>query len=172
MIGVCRADSGLGGYGAIILYGKVEREISDRIEHTTCNRMVLHAAIEVLSCISPEEGHLEMIAVNDYLNQCLSPKKREQVMHGGWQNVPNRDLLTELYKVAGPHRVACRRPDPQSEGQYMDKAGELARECFQEDNNLVMAPVYENRQSRSIPMVTFYPIRQRDAEDDFEFSEN
>ena len=43
--GACKGNPGPGGWGAIIVYGSVERELSGGEERTTNNRMELSGAI-------------------------------------------------------------------------------------------------------------------------------
>ena len=43
--GACRGNPGPGGWGAILRYGDVEKELSGAATHTTNNRMELMAAI-------------------------------------------------------------------------------------------------------------------------------
>ena len=47
--GACSGNPGPGGWGAILKYGEVEKELSGGEELTTNNRMELTAAIKALS---------------------------------------------------------------------------------------------------------------------------
>ena len=47
--GACRGNPGRGGWGAILVYGVYEKELSGGDSETTNNRMELTAAIEGLS---------------------------------------------------------------------------------------------------------------------------
>ena len=49
--GACRGNPGRGGWGAILVYGKYEKEMSGGERETTNNRMELTAAIEGLSAL-------------------------------------------------------------------------------------------------------------------------
>ena len=49
--GACRGNPGKGGYGAILVYGKYEKEISGGERETTNNRMELMAAIAALRAL-------------------------------------------------------------------------------------------------------------------------
>ncbi|HVY03237.1 MAG TPA: RNase H family protein, partial [Caulobacterales bacterium] len=46
--GACSGNPGPGGWGAVLVYGEVEKEISGAEAATTNNRMELTAAIEAL----------------------------------------------------------------------------------------------------------------------------
>lgn len=49
--GACRGNPGKGGWGAILVYGNTERELSGGEASTTNNRMELTAAIMALSAL-------------------------------------------------------------------------------------------------------------------------
>ena len=49
--GACRGNPGRGGWGAILVYGKYEKEMSGGEAETTNNRMELTAAIEGLRAL-------------------------------------------------------------------------------------------------------------------------
>lgn len=49
--GACKGNPGIGGWGAVLRFGAVERELSGAEAHTTNNRMELTAAIEALNAL-------------------------------------------------------------------------------------------------------------------------
>ena len=49
--GACRGNPGKGGWGAILIYGTREKEMSGGEPNTTNNRMELMGAIEALSIL-------------------------------------------------------------------------------------------------------------------------
>ena len=53
--GACRGNPGKGGWGAILVYGKHEKEMSGGEKETTNNRMELTAAIKALEAVIPED---------------------------------------------------------------------------------------------------------------------
>ena len=54
--GSCRGNPGPGGWGALIKFGQMEKEIFGGVAHTTNNRMELQAVIETLELI--EQGNV------------------------------------------------------------------------------------------------------------------
>ena len=50
--GACKGNPGPGGWGALLRYGEVERELFGGEPDTTNNRMELQAAIEALKALS------------------------------------------------------------------------------------------------------------------------
>jgi len=49
--GACSGNPGAGGWGALLRYGSIERELSGGAEQTTNNRMELTAVIEALKAL-------------------------------------------------------------------------------------------------------------------------
>ena len=49
--GACSGNPGPGGWGAVLVYGERERELSGGEAHTTNNRMELTAAIRALEAL-------------------------------------------------------------------------------------------------------------------------
>ncbi len=52
--GACSGNPGNGGWGAILRYGKIEKELSGGEKNTTNNRMELTAVIEALKALKKE----------------------------------------------------------------------------------------------------------------------
>ncbi len=50
--GACSGNPGPGGWGAVLIYNGIEKEISGGEPHTTNNRMELTAAIQALSALN------------------------------------------------------------------------------------------------------------------------
>ena len=64
--GACRGNPGKGGYGAILVYGRYEKEISGGERETTNNRMELMAAIAGLTALK-EPCKVKLYSDSKYL---------------------------------------------------------------------------------------------------------
>lgn len=64
--GACRGNPGRGGWGAVLVYGKYEREMSGGEPETTNNRMELTAAIEGLRALK-EPCRVTLYSDSQYL---------------------------------------------------------------------------------------------------------
>ena len=49
--GACSGNPGVGGWGAVLIYGEAKKEISGAEKMTTNNRMELTGVIRALSCL-------------------------------------------------------------------------------------------------------------------------
>ncbi|UCC13312.1 MAG: ribonuclease HI [Gammaproteobacteria bacterium] len=107
--GACRGNPGPGGWGAVLRYGKHERELCGGEIQTTNNRMELTAAIEGLRALS-RPCRVELYTDSQYLRlgitEWMSNWKRR-----GWKNaakkpVKNKDLWQSLDDEAARHEVS------------------------------------------------------------------
>ena len=106
--GACRGNPGKGGYGAILVYGKYEKEISGGERETTNNRMELRAAIEGLSALK-EPCKVKLYSDSKYLvdayNQGWVYSWRESGWRRGKDELKNPDLWERLFSLTEMHEV-------------------------------------------------------------------
>lgn len=106
--GACLGNPGPGGWGALLRYGTVEKELSGGVTLTTNNRMEMTAAIRGLQALTrPCRVTLvtDSIYVKDGVEKYLAVWKRN-----GWKNaskkpVKNQDLWQELDTAMQPHKI-------------------------------------------------------------------
>ena len=93
--GACSGNPGPGGWGAILKYGEVEKELSGGEELTTNNRMELTAAIKALSALK-EPCIVDLYSDSKYL---IGSKDAYELNGKGEAivNAPNK-----RYKVQSP----------------------------------------------------------------------
>lgn len=106
--GACSGNPGPGGWGALIRYGRQEKELSGGENHTTNNRMELTAAIMALTSLTRPCRvvlHTDSQYVMKGATEWLAGWKRR-----GWKNsmgkpVENRDLWEDLDAAMRPHKI-------------------------------------------------------------------
>ncbi len=106
--GACRGNPGPGGWGALLRYGGVERELYGGERNTTNNRMELRAAIEALRALKePCEVALttDSVYVRNGITSWLANWKRKGWKTAGRQPVKNVDLWQALDEQNQRHRV-------------------------------------------------------------------
>jgi ribonuclease HI len=106
--GACRGNPGPGGWGALLRYGDVERELYGGEAGTTNNRMELRAAIEALRALKePCEVVLttDSVYLRNGITQWLSDWKRRGWKTAGKKPVKNIDLWQALDEENARHRV-------------------------------------------------------------------
>lgn len=106
--GACKGNPGPGGWGALLIYGEVEKELSGYDATTTNNRMELMAAIMALESLKRPTA-LDLYTDSQYVkNGITSWIKGWQ--KNGWKNaqkkpVANADLWQRLLAATAPHDI-------------------------------------------------------------------
>lgn len=107
--GACRGNPGKGGYGAILVYGKYEKEICGGERETTNNRMELMAAIAGLEALK-EPCKVKLYSDSKYLvdayNQGWVYSWRESGWRRGKDELKNPDLWDRLFALTEKHEVS------------------------------------------------------------------
>ncbi len=106
--GGCAPNPGPGGWGAILRYGRHQKEIYGGEPITTNNRMEIMAAIQALESLTrPSRVHVytDSVYLRRGITEWLAGWKRN-----GWQTrekkpVKNADLWTRLDSATKPHDV-------------------------------------------------------------------
>ena len=96
--GACRGNPGRGGWGAILVYGDKEKELSGGEPMTTNNRMELMAAIEGLAALRvPCE--VTLTSDSKYLVDAINKGWLESWKKNGWKKADKSAVLNvELWK--------------------------------------------------------------------------
>lgn len=107
--GACRGNPGRGGYGAILVYGKFEKEISGGEPMTTNNRMELMAAIVGLEALR-EPCKVTLYSDSKYLVDAYNEGWVFSWHKAGWkrgkEELKNPDLWERLFALTGQHEVS------------------------------------------------------------------
>lgn len=105
--GACSGNPGPGGWGALLMYGKHEKEISGGEFNTTNNRMELTAAIEALNNLSRPcrvNLHTDSTYVRDGITKWIHGWKTK-----GWKTAAKKPVKNaELWKALD---AACQHHD-------------------------------------------------------------
>ena len=107
--GACRGNPGRGGYGAILVYGSYEKEISGGEPMTTNNRMELLGAIEGLSALK-EPCEVTLTSDSKYLVDAFTLGwvdgwVASDFRRGKRDEVKNPDLWERLIELTKIHKV-------------------------------------------------------------------
>ncbi len=106
--GACRGNPGRGGWGAILVYGKYEKELSGGERETTNNRMELMAAISGLEALR-EPCEVTLYSDSKYLVDAYTQgwvyTWREHGWKRGKEALKNPDLWDRLFGLTETHKV-------------------------------------------------------------------
>lgn len=108
--GACRGNPGPGGWGAILEYKGIERELSGGENPTTNNRMELTAAIMGLKALN-EPCEVVLTSDSKYLVDGIEKGWAKSWKNKGWKKSDgkpalNPDLWDELLKLFDVHKVS------------------------------------------------------------------
>lgn len=128
--GACSGNPGDGGWGAILIYGKREKELSGFEEDTTNNRMELKAAIKALQLLK-EPCEVELYSDSAYLVNGFLMNWVENWKKNGWKTsskgtVKNVELWKELDRLGGIHKIKWIKVKGHSDNEYNNRCDKLA----------------------------------------------
>lgn len=106
--GACSGNPGPGGWGAVLRYGNVERELSGGEAATTNNRMEMMAAIAALEALTrPSDVRLttDSIYLRDGITKWIHGWKRNGWRTADRKPVKNIDLWQRLEEALKHHHV-------------------------------------------------------------------
>ena len=134
--GACLGNPGPGGWGALLRWREVERELSGGEPDTTNNRMELMAAIAALEALR-EPCDVILTTDSQYVRQGILDWLANWIRRGwktaGGDPVKNRDLWERLQAAAAPHAVDWRwvkGHNGHPENERVDKLARIAAEKF------------------------------------------
>ena len=90
--GACSGNPGPGGYGAILVFGGREKELSGGEKETTNNRMELMAAIVGLEALK-EPCRVVLTSDSRYLVDAVEKKWLENWIKRGWKKADGKPAL-------------------------------------------------------------------------------
>jgi len=133
--GACKGNPGPGGWGALLKYGKNEKELWGGERSTTNNRMELQAAIEGLKALS-RPCSVVLTTDSKYVKQGINEwiegwKKR------GWktaskQPVKNQDLWQQLDQECQRHEIEWQWVKGHAGHTENERADQLANKGVEE----------------------------------------
>ncbi|MCZ6894436.1 MAG: ribonuclease HI [Gammaproteobacteria bacterium] len=106
--GACRGNPGVGGWGALLRFGDVERAIKGAERETTNNRMELTAAIEALAALNRKirvNLYTDSKYVKNGITQWLPQWRSRNWKTASKKPVKNVDLWQRLEQLAAEHDV-------------------------------------------------------------------
>jgi ribonuclease HI len=106
--GACSGNPGPGGWGAILRYGGVEKELFGSENPTTNNRMEMLAAAEALAALkrpSQVRLHTDSQYLKDGVTKWVAGWQRNGWKTADKKPVKNIDLWLKLIDALKPHQV-------------------------------------------------------------------
>ena len=130
--GACEPNPGPGGWAALILSGKHEKELSGAESRTTNNRMELTAAVKALGALS-QPCRIDFYTDSEYLRKGITewlPDWRRR----GWKRktgkLANIDLWQALEAALGSHTINWHWVRGHAGDRYNQRVDGMARKTM------------------------------------------
>ena len=136
--GACSGNPGPGGWGAILEFNGVEKELSGGEANTTNNRMELTAVIRGLQALK-EPCIVELYSDSKYVIDALEKGwawgwKKKNWIKSDKKPALNPDLWAELLELCDEHTVSLHWVKGHAENPYNNRCDELAVREWQKLN--------------------------------------
>ena len=128
--GACSGNPGPGGWGAILSYNGVEKELSGGDANTTNNRMELLAVISGLEALK-EPCRVELYSDSKYVIDGLSKGWAASWRKNGWRKADkkpalNPDLWEKLLNLVEKHELSYHWVKGHADNPYTNRCDQLA----------------------------------------------
>ena len=132
--GACSGNPGPGGWGCVLIYNGIEKELSGGNDNTTNNIMEITAVLEGLKALKfPCE--VDLYSDSAYVVNSFNQGWIYNWINKGWKTasgepVKNRELWEELYALTKTHKVTFHKVKGHADNKYNNRCDELARNAI------------------------------------------
>ncbi|MBQ7410966.1 MAG: ribonuclease HI [Clostridia bacterium] len=128
--GACSGNPGPGGWGAILMYEDIKKEISGAKKDTTNNIMEITAVLEALKLLK-QECNVKVYSDSAYVVNAFNQGWIENWKKNNWRTsgkdpVKNRELWEELYELTQKHKVEFIKVKGHSDNEFNNRCDYLA----------------------------------------------
>lgn len=128
--GACSGNPGPGGWGAILRYNGIEKELSGGEKQTTNNRMELTGVISALSALK-EPCIVELYSDSKYVIDAITKGWARSWKKNNWvksdkKPALNADLWDTLLSLADIHELNCHWVRGHADNEYNNRCDKLA----------------------------------------------
>ena len=132
--GACSGNPGPGGWGTILMYKDIKKEISGGCKETTNNIMELTAVIEGLKLLKyPCEVDLysdSAYVINAFLQGWIYNWLKNNWKTSSNEPVRNKELWQKLYDLTKKHKVNFIKVKGHSDNEFNNRGDEMARNAI------------------------------------------
>lgn len=134
--GACSGNPGVGGWGAVLIYGKIKREISGAEPNTTNNRMEIMAVLKALSLVKePCEINIysdSAYVVNAFCEDWISGWQKNNWKNANKKEVKNKELWLMLLQLLKPHKITWIKVKGHADNKLNNRCDFLATTAIKE----------------------------------------
>lgn len=142
--GAARGNPGQGGYGVVMQWGKIKKELSQGYRLTTNNRMELMAVIAALEAMKKNNLELLIYSDSNYVVKAIEEGWLQNWIKTDFKGgKKNKDLWVRFYELSQNHQLKFKWVKGHSDNMYNNRCDELATEAA-DSRNLLIDEGYEN----------------------------
>ena len=139
--GACSGNPGKGGWGAVLKYGEITKQISGYSDLTTNNKMELQAVIEALKLLKKRcdvEIFTDSVYVKDGITKWINSWKMNNWKTSKKEPVKNKELWIELDNLRNQHNINWNWVKGHADDEINNIVDKLARsEILKNTNNYI-----------------------------------
>jgi ribonuclease HI len=141
--GSSRGNPGPGGYGVILMSGKLRKELSQGYRRTTNNRMELMGVIAGLEALKKQGLHITIYTDSQYIVKALNEGWLNKWMATNFaKGKKNKDLWVKFYNLYKQHQIKFVWVKGHADNPYNNRCDELATAAA-DGNDLLVDEGYE-----------------------------
>lgn len=134
--GACSGNPGVGGWGAVLLYGDYKKEISGAEEKTTNNRMEMTAVIEALKLLK-YPCNVELYSDSAYTVNAFTQRWLDGWRKNDWKKSDNKPVLNDdlwkvLYELTRTHSVVFHKVKGHADNELNNRCDFLATSAIKQ----------------------------------------
>lgn len=144
--GSSRGNPGPGGWGSILMYNNICKEISGGFRHTTNNRMELLAVIEALKALKRKDIEINIYSDSKYVVNSIVKGWLLNWQKDKFKNRLNADLWKEYLAISEGFNIKMIWVKGHSENEFNNRCDILATTASSNENksNWIVDKVYES----------------------------
>ena len=128
--GACSGNPGPGGYGAILIYNGVEKEISGGMESTTNNQMEMLGVIKSLELLK-EKCKVTLYSDSAYVINAINNKwiyswKKNNWIKSDKKKAKNIELWEKILELIEKHDIIFVKVKGHADNEYNNRCDKLA----------------------------------------------
>lgn len=135
--GSSRGNPGPGGYGVVLIWGTVRKELSQGYRLTTNNRMELLAVIVALEALTREGLSITIYTDSQYVVNSVEKGWLWSWVKKGFKDKKNKDLWMRFIPLYKKHKVQFRWVKGHADNPLNNRCDELATAAADSNHLLI-----------------------------------
>lgn len=140
--GASRGNPGPGGLGAVLVWGKKEKEIAEGYRLTTNNRMELLAVVRALEALKKENLDITIFSDSKYVVEAVEKRWVFGWLKKGFVGKKNEDLWRKFLTLYQKQNIRFQWVKGHADNAYNNRCDELATQAA-DSSNLSIDTTYE-----------------------------